>query len=78
MGVKENQSMLKSNCHTNVLISKPCKYLLLLQFDSLQFISSVFESAAFHCIHQITKGKQERLLHLKKWDFNFENTWIRQ
>lgn len=71
--------LLKSNCHTNGLISKPCKYLLPLPFDSLRFISSTsLKSAAFHCIHQLIKGKQERFLHLKKQDFNFENIWIRQ
>lgn len=74
--------LLKSNCHTNVLISQVSQISIaaLIWFPALYF-QHVFESVAFHCIYQLIKGNQEWFLHLKKQTkkvFNFENIWKRQ
>lgn len=56
--------LLKSNCHTNIVISQVSQISIaaLIWFPALYF-QHLFESVTFHCIYQLIKGKQEWFLH---------------
>lgn len=56
--------LLKSNCHTNMVISQLSQISIaaLIWFPALYF-QHLFESVTFHHIYQLIKGKQEWFLH---------------
>lgn len=71
--------LLKSNCHTNVVISQVSQIYIaaLIWFPALYF-QCYFESVTFHWVYQ---GKARMVFKLKKQTkkvFNFENIWKRQ
>lgn len=66
-----------SNCHTNVLISKHCKYLLPLPFDSLCFISSMTLTVWLFSAYISLLKESKKDFHIKKNNTS-ANIWRRQ
>lgn len=56
--------LLKSNCHTNVVISQVSQISIpdLIWFPVL-YLQHLFQSVTFHSMYQLIKGKQKRFLY---------------
>lgn len=56
--------LLKSNCHTNMVISQVSQIsIAAFIWSPALYFQHFFESVTFHCIYQLIKGKQEWFLH---------------